>query len=211
MIGNFNVRLIAALSPGLILGVIAIVFADRVEPSGARLVLEILAIGAIASMSWRVGAAALGGTLSRTHGVPSRLEIIAGDRRRPTFDRETGLHAEWYFRLRADEEIARAKRYDQPFTVLLISAKSKSTLKKPRIEMKKWLREIDFAGDLGTVLAICLPNTTRSGAWIVVERLTAVVQGIDVQVTAFPTDGQTLSALLHEDQWNTTPAEESAA
>ena len=208
---RLNVRLILALCPGLILGVIAILLADRVGSSGERFVLEILAIGAIAAMSWRVGAAALGGTIARAHGVPSRLEIVAGDRRRPTFDRDTGLHAEWYFRLRADEEIARAKRYDQPFTVLLVAAKSRAALAAPRAALKTLLREVDFAGDLGTTLAICLPNTTRGGAAIVVDRLVVAVPGMAVEVTEFPRDGKTLSALLHEDQWNTTPAQEPAA
>src|SRR5690242_16005837 len=113
-----NLRLLAALAPGLVLGTIAVALADSVEPSGMRFLMLLLAVGSVAAMSWRVGAATLGGTLTRAHGLPVRLKAIANDSRRITFDRETGLHVEWYFRLRADEEIARAKRYNQPFTVL---------------------------------------------------------------------------------------------
>ncbi len=204
MTRKINLPLLATLAPAVILGAIAIALADRVPDSGIRFVLEILAIGSIAAMSWRVGAAAMGGAVARAHGVPARLQIVAGDRRRPTVDRATGLHAEWYFRLRAEEEVARARRYDQPFTILLVSAKSRTTLEAPRLAMQQWLRAVDFAGDLGTTLVLCLPNTSRSGAWSLVERLTTLVQDVDVEVTEYPTDGVTLSALLREDQWRTT-------
>ena len=208
---QFNYRLLVALAPGLLLGTIAVAMADSVASPLIRFALVVATIGSVAAMSWRVGAAALGGTLSRAHGLPDRLKLVTGESKRTTFDRETGLHMEWYFRLRADEEIARAKRYDQPFTVLLVAAKSRAALAAPRAALKTLLREVDFAGDLGTTLAICLPNTTRGGAAIVVDRLVVAVPGMAVEVTEFPSDGQTLSALLHEDQWNTTPAQEEAA
>ena len=197
--------------PGLVLGTIAVALAADLDPVSLRFTLLLLAVGSVAAMSWRVGAAALGGTLSRAHGLPSRLKTIASDTRRQTFDRETGLHAEWYFRLRADEEIARAKRYNQPFTILRIGAKSRRELDAPRSAMTDWLREVDFAGDLGDTLAICLPNTSRSGAWPVIARLTEIAQGVDVVVTEYPADGPTLSALLQENAWTGTGIHDVAA
>ncbi len=201
-----DLRLILALAPGLLLGTIAVAIASVVEPASRRFVLELLAVGSVAAMSWRVGAAALGGTISRAHGVPNRLQAVTSDHRRITFDRDTGLHEEWYFRLRAEEEIARAKRYGQPFTIVNVIGRSNEALDAPRIEIRHWLREVDFAGDLGDVIAVCLPNTTRSGAWPVVERLTTLAQDVDVTLTEYPADGQTLSALVGGAQWRTRPA-----
>jgi hypothetical protein len=211
MFHRANLRLLVALGPSLVLGTIAVALAADLDPVSLRFTLLLLAVGSVASMSWRVGAAALGGTLTRAHGLPHRLKSIANDTRRPTFDRETGLHAEWYFRLRADEEIARSKRYNQPFTILRIGAKSRSELDAPRVAMTDWLREVDFAGDLGNTLAICLPNTSRSGAWPVIARLTEITQGVDVIVTEYPADGSTLSALLQEDAWTGTGIHDVAA
>src|SRR5581483_9090339 len=169
-------------------------------PNGAmRFLLLFVAISSVAFSSWRVGAAALGG-ITRAHGVPNRLHLVAGEHRRLTFDRETGLHAEWYFRLRIEEEIARAKRYEQPFTVLTVTGRSPRALDAPRQEVVGWLREVDFAGDLGDRLAICLPNTSRSGAWHVVERLARLAPGLDVALSEYPSDGASMAALLQEEQ-----------
>jgi GGDEF domain-containing protein len=198
MSGRHDFRLLFALAPGLLLGTIAVVYASDVSNGAMRFLLLFAAIGSVAFSSWRVGAAALGG-ITRAHGVPNRLQLVAGEHRRLTFDRETGLHAEWYFRLRMEEEIARAKRYEQPFTVLTVAARSASLLQTPRREVVGWLREVDFAGDLGDRLAICLPNTSRSGAWQVVERLTRLAPGLDIALSEFPADGATTAALLHED------------
>jgi GGDEF domain-containing protein len=196
-----DVRLLFALAPVLALGTTAVVMASLVDPPSRRFVLEILAVGGIASASWRVGAAALGGTLTRAHGLPQRLHAIAGDARRTTFDRDTGLLMEWYFRLRVEEEISRAKRYNQPFSVLAITAQSKQVLDAARIAMRQWLRDVDFAGDLGDVLALCLPNTPKAGGEQAGQRLLGLVEGLSVTAAEYPSDGVTLPVLLGEDRW----------
>ena len=197
MIGRLNPRLLVALAPGLVLGLLAIVMADQVEPASARFILQFLAIGAIADMSWRVGAAALGGTITRAHGLPERLKLVTSDHRRTTFDHETGLHSEWYFRLRVEEEIARARRYSQPFSIIMVAG-SRKVLDVVRITMKQWLREVDYAGDLDDVLALCLPNSDRASGEVVVQRLTSLVEGVHVSLAEYPIDGATLAALLGE-------------
>lgn len=199
MTGKLNARLLVAMAPGMILGVLAIAIADHVEPASTRFILQFLAIGAVADMSWRVGAAALGGTITRSHGLPERLKLVATDHRRRTFDRETGLHAEWYFRLRIDEEIARSKRYRQPFTLIMVTSPSRQVLDAVRITMKQWLREVDYAGDFGDVLGLCLPNTGKAAAGAVLDRLTALIDGVHVSVAEYPTDGATLAALFGEE------------
>ena len=194
-----NIRLLLALAPALILGTIAVALAENVEPADWRFVLLFTAVGAVASASWRVGAAALGGTITRAHGVPNRLRMVAhSERRGPVMDSDTLLHADWYFRLRLDEEIARATRYGQPFTVIDISSHSAEALEAVRLLARDSLREVDFAGDLGRKVAVCLPNTSRSGAWSVVARLTQVVQGVDITLSEFPADGATFAALIGE-------------
>jgi hypothetical protein len=208
---QFNYRLLLALAPGLLLGTVAVAMADNVGSPALRFALIVTAIGSVAAMSWRVGAAALGGTLTRAHGLPDRLKMVAGDSKRTTFDRETGLHMEWYFRLRVDEEIARAKRYGQPFTVLTLTSEERQTLDAARITMKQWLREVDFAGDLGDMVALCLPNTARPNAEPVIARLTSVVQGLQVAASEFPADGPTVSKLLREEEWRIPRARELAA
>jgi GGDEF domain-containing protein len=198
MMGKMNVRLLVAVAPAVVLGLLAIIIADRVEPASTRFILQFIAIGAVADLSWRVGAAALGGTITRAHGLPGRLKLIATDHRRRTFDRETGLHAEWYFRLRIEEEIARSKRYRQPFTVIVLASPSRQALDAVRVTMKQWLRETDYAGDLSDILALCLPNTRKTDAENVTERLTALVEGIHVSLAEYPLDGETVAALLGE-------------
>ena len=197
--GRFNLRLLFALAPGMVLGPLAILLADRVEPASARFILQFLAIGAVADISWRVGAAALGGTITRAHGVPERLQQVTNEHRRTTFDRETGLHAEWFFRLRVEEEIARSRRYGQPFSLILVAG-PRQVLDAVRITMKQWLREIDYAGDLVEALALCLPNTQRHDAEAVVRRLTSLIEGLHASLSEFPTDGDTVAVLLGENE-----------
>src|SRR4051812_32783693 len=199
MIAKFNPRLLMALAPGLALGSIAVLMADRVEPASTRFVLQFLAIGAVADMSWRVGAAALAGTITRAHGLPDRLRMVTSDHRRTTFDGETGLHVEWYFRLRLDEEIARAKRYGDCFSLIVVTSGSRHVLDAARITTRQWLRDVDYAGDLGNALALCLPRTDRTSAGSVLARLTDMVDGLNVSVAEYPDDGLTLSALLGDE------------
>src|SRR5205823_1898604 len=56
MFTKFNLGLVLALAPGLIMGTFAVSFADGTDPPGVRFGLILLAIGAVAAMSWRVGA-----------------------------------------------------------------------------------------------------------------------------------------------------------
>lgn len=195
-----NLRLMVALLPPLLLGTVAVALATNVSEPNWRVVLMFTAVGSVAASSWRVGAAALGGTITRAHGVPGRLSMVAKrERRAPVFNEDTGLTSDWYFRLRVDEEIARAQRYGQTFTLIEIRANSPEVLETVRAIAQDMLREVDFAGDLGQQVTVCLPNTSRSGAWNVVARLTEMVKGVDIRLSEFPEDGSSLAALLGGD------------
>jgi hypothetical protein len=138
---------------------------------------------------------------------------VRADRRRPTFDRDTGLLAEWYFRQRFEEEIARAKRYGHALAALTIGipAPTADAVETARLAARAYLRQVDFAGDLGSVIGICLPDTSREQSQVVVERLKELVPGITITAREYPADGETLSAMLNEQSWHTTRESEQHA
>lgn len=201
---------IIALAPACVVGVIALAAGAYVDIFALRLALMTLAAMAIAAVGWYVG------STDRRSAQPAapmpirQVQAIATDRRRPTFDAGTGLLAEWYFRLRVDEEIARARRYGAPFTLLIFSSSTITTMDVARVATRQYLREVDFAGDLGDVLVLCLPQTPRDGAETVASRLTKLVKGLNVHVVEFPADGETLNALLGDAEWRVRPLEDDA-
>jgi hypothetical protein len=199
-----NVRPMLLLAPAVVAGFAAVALTSDVDPVALRVVLQAVTVVAFVTMAWAVarprGAAeVLGAVLS-----PTQTAALSGDRRRPTFDRETGLLTNWYFRLRAEEEIARASRYGQPFTIVTLVGDSPESLSVPRISIKHWMRQVDFAGDLGNMIAVLLPNTDRAGAAIAMARLTKLVPGTQIRMAEYPADGSTLAQLLGDDEWRVT-------
>jgi GGDEF domain-containing protein len=205
-----TIRSLLLLVPAFAAGTAAVAVASTVDPFALRLALQAVAVAAFIAMAWRVGAMPVSQTESTIVALaPAQAAALASDRRKPTFDRETGLHANWYFRLRAEEEIARAARYGQPFTVLSIIGETHDALDMPRLALKQWLRHVDFAGDLGNVIAVVLPNTDRQGAANVMERLTKLVRNVEVRMAEYPVDGATLAQLLGDDEWRVTDGVEA--
>jgi len=207
-----RVRTILLLAPAFFAGTIAVAAASALDASALRLALQAAAVASFLAMAWRVGAM---NASEKEPGIvalaPAQAAAIASDRRRPTFDRESGLCANWYFRLRVEEEIARSARYGQPFTVMSLIGATHAALDVPRLSLKHWLRQVDFAGDLGSAIAIVLPNTDRAGAAFVMERLTRLVAGIEVRIAEYPVDGATLSQLLGDDEWRVSDGQEGVA
>ena len=199
-----NIRTMLVLAPAVIAGFAAVALSSNVDPTGLRVSLQADTVVAFVTMAWAVArppgtAELIADTLSQ-----SRTAGLAGDRRRPTFDRETGLLMNWYFRLRAEEEIARASRYGQPFTIMSIIGDSPEALAVPRLSIKHWMRQVDFAGDLGNTIAVLLPNTDRAGAAIAMARLTKLVPGTQIRMAEYPADGSTLAQLLGDEEWRIT-------
>ena len=62
--------------------------------------------------------------------------------------------------------------------MLSIVGETHEALDMPRLALKQWLRHVDFAGDLGNVIAVVLPNTNREGAANVMERLMKLVRNV---------------------------------
>jgi GGDEF domain-containing protein len=207
-----HARSILLLAPAFVAGTAAVAAASNVDALALRLALQAAAVAAFIAMAWRAGAIREPDDEPTVVALaPAQAAALASDRRRPTFDRETGLCANWYFRLRVEEEIARASRYGQPFTVMSLIGTTQTALDVPRLSLKHWLRQVDFAGDLGNAIAVVLPNTDRAGAATVMDRLTKLVTNVDVRIAEYPVDGATLSQLLGDDEWRVTDGLESAA
>ncbi|HEY8172018.1 MAG TPA: hypothetical protein VIH21_02940 [Dehalococcoidia bacterium] len=199
------------LLPVALFGAAAAVLASAIDVVALRVVLEIIVIVNIAWLGWYVADSAHERETSLQPLATQQVQAISADRRRPTFDRDTGLHAEWYFRLRVEEEIARSKRYGHGLSLLVFTAHSPEILEVARIATKQYLREVDFAGDLGEVIALCLPNTPRDGAEQVVGRLTKLVKQLDVRVAEYPADGETVNTLLGDAEWRVRPLDPTPA
>jgi hypothetical protein len=204
---EMNRQSVIMVAPGVVLGIIAAAAIALMDMPAMEFVLGALAAACVAVATWRAIIFVQGDAAASSPSlVTTQVHVVQADRRRPTFDRETGLLAEWYFRLRFDEEMARARRYGQPLTALAIAVKSPEAVDEARIASKEFLREVDFAGDLGEVIAVCLPNTPRAGAETVIERFTGLVRDVEIRIGEYPADGVTLAALLHEDLWRTSGA-----
>lgn len=204
-----NMRQIGvALGAPVLVGIAALAASVAIGSSVAAFVLGTAAIACVAVAAWRVTAIETERARAETREqTPAQIAIVRSDRRRPTFDRETGLLAEWYFRQRFEEEIVRAKRYGHALTALTVTAGTKEAHDTTRLAIRAYLRQVDFAGDLSGVIAICLPDTSRDAATAVVARMAELVGDVQVEAREYPDDGETLSALLNEHAWHTTPDE----
>lgn len=196
---------IIGLAPVVLLGISAIGVASALGSGVLAFALGSTALVAAGAAAGRVIVIERGRAAAHSESA-AQIAYVRGDRRRPTFDRETGLLAEWYFRQRFEEEIARARRYGHDLTALTITVASPGAdaLETARIAARAYLRQVDFAGDLGGVIGVCLPDTSREQAQVVVERLRELVPGMDLAARAYPDDGETASALLNEQAWHTS-------
>jgi hypothetical protein len=201
---------VIAIGAPVLLGVLAVAGSMALGLGAAAFALGALAIIAAGVGSWRVSVLrAAEAATDIPAQTPAQIVAVRADRRRPTFDRETGLLAEWYFRQRFEEEIARAKRYGHALTALVVGVHDRAAIETARLAARAYLRQVDFAGDLSGTIAICLPDTPREGAQAVVDRMIELVPGIDVSAREYPADGETVSALLNEHAWHTTSDDES--
>jgi len=124
--------------------------------------------------------------------------IAAQGRRLVIYDRATGLYAYWYLELRAEEELARSRRFNKPAVLLSLWASTPDAIDATARHLKSGLRTYDLAGYLnnGHFLVI-LNETNREGASIVLERVReAVGPDVDAGLACFPEDGDSFDALL---------------
>jgi GGDEF domain-containing protein len=118
------------------------------------------------------------------------------------YDRETGFYADWYFRLRLQEELARSRRFNHPCALILAESKRGRLGKEQEAELFKAItrsfRGTDIVAHMGNLrFAVLLTNTPRQGAEIARERLAlSVGGGMDVGFACFPEDGDDWRSLV---------------
>ncbi len=200
-------KLALQIIPALIAGGVAVWLASSIDNTAAMIVLQFAALCCVAAIAWRAGEGEVMDVAEPAQPIAERqFAGMVADRRNPVFDRDTGLCVNWYFRLRVEEEMARATRYGQPFTILRVTSPTPEGLDGARLTLKRWLRSVDYAGDLGDELAVMLPATDRSGATIVAERLASTVPDVEFRLAQYPVDGTTIAQLLGEDEWHVSDA-----
>lgn len=117
---------------------------------------------------------------------------------------DTGLYVDWYFRLRLEEEIERARRYDTHFAVLVatpsgIHQESEQTTASAANghAVQRHLRTADLPALLREgSLAVLLPHTKREAA---LQRRVAKILAARqsrVGIACFPGDGEDAAGLL---------------
>lgn len=206
-----------ALAPAVAGGIIALAATAMLHTFIVELPLYVVIVAAVVAMAWRAAVVleSARADVAIAAVTPVVMQRIGADRRRPTFDRDTGLLADWYFRLRVEEEIARAQRYGQNFTMLRVTAASDDARGAIAGAARTCLRAIDLAGSIGSTTCVLLPNTTRDAATIVANRLLELSPGAQIAAAECPTDAATLAGLLGETEWTTSEphrtAEDAAA
>jgi GGDEF domain-containing protein len=132
--------------------------------------------------------------LRRNRDLAERLVI---------YDRETRFYADWYFRLRLQEELVRSQRFGQSCALLLIEA-TEGRLNPEREKelldcMANAFRETDLVAHMGSLrFVVLLPHTDASGAAVAQKRLLKRLPAGEVVggVASYPKDGNDWQQLL---------------
>jgi diguanylate cyclase (GGDEF)-like protein len=151
--------------------------------------------------------------------------LASGKRGMGTTDRLTGLLNQRAFNVRADEELSRGLRFGRPVTLAIITVEDAAALREKhgrralnlalgRVAdaLRGQSRSYDLLACLdGQRFAILLPETTRDEAVKVTGRISAalaasplvlpeeeraIVLGVTITLTEYPTEGETLQPLL---------------
>lgn len=119
---------------------------------------------------------------------------------------DSGLYADWYFRLRLQEELERSRRYGMRFAVMLVKpiglhadAEFASAAGWFAEHLQRHLRKSDVPALLQDGhLAILMPNTTRRAATSVQQRVASELASVEPHsgVACYPDDSEEITELL---------------
>ena len=151
-------------------------------------------------------------TLLALHGraAENRQRRVEGLRRARDFaerlviyDRETGFYADWYFRLRLQEELVRSQRFGHSCALLLVEAtEARLSGERERAlfeSMATAFRDTDLVAHLGSLrFVVLLPNVDPESAILarirLVERLPP--GAVEAGIASYPKDGKDWRELL---------------
>jgi hypothetical protein len=116
-------------------------------------------------------------------------------------DRDTSLYADWYFRLRLQEELERAERYTYQVTVIIAKSGDGDAEQEARRWQQSDVRDHLRRSDLPAILrdgslGVILPNTSRSST--LKGRLMKSIASASAQVgvACYPEDGPDVSNIM---------------
>jgi len=201
-------RVLLVAGPG-IMGAIAILTAGESNlavaialNAGAGVVMSTAMFVAVSIVARRVADERVGLAQAAEQGFwRARTQLVA------IYNDDTGLFADWYFRLRLQEEVERARRFDGKFAVVLIKALGMHQEAKVQASGGNWLgdkvrrhlRTSDLVAMLhdGTI-ALLLPNTAKRGAQTARRRLQTELAEVraEVGLACYPQDGEEPIGLL---------------
>jgi GGDEF domain-containing protein len=166
---------------------------------------ELAASGACAAAFVGALASALLAMQGRRAEVSARVLEKTGQqterrRRLVMYDPQTGLLARWYFELRFQEECLRARRYQEPLTLLVVGFPGPPS-NELLLTLAGWLLRHARASDLlghasDDRFMLAMTNTPREGAQHFQERLHAAFDSVRVSTVNFPEDGESLADLV---------------
>jgi len=141
--------------------------------------------------------------IARRRRIESMQRVRDFAQRLVIYDRETGLYADWYFRLRLQEEITRSQRFGHPCALLLADS-TRGRLGREReaallAAITEAFRSTDLVAHLGSLrFAALLTNTTPEGAKLARERLEEGVPpgSLNIGIACYPQDGEDWRSLM---------------
>jgi GGDEF domain-containing protein len=116
------------------------------------------------------------------------------------YERTTGLLAHWYLAMRADEECARAARYDAPLALAALEPQEGSNEWALQGLLTEWLaanlRASDLVGYIGNGrFLVLMIQTNEAAAEAVLTRLRNQVANVETGLSVFPADGTSFGEL----------------
>lgn len=162
-----------ALVAALAAFVLALAWSAAVAAALSVFALACLGLGAWALRRWREPV--------RTERCPDGTLAIR--------DVDTGLHVEWYLRLRAHEELRRSSRHGFPLTVVSLWSDDEAQFRRLAATLRTQLRAGELAAPFGHLHIVCLlPGTSALGAMGMVARVLSEA-GVRAQVGVAQTHG----------------------